>query len=71
MAGITLETAEAKLQFWLDADEKLGKGQSVTLNGDTLTRIDAQAKIEYWDSYCKRLSHRATGSSIGRVVSRG
>jgi hypothetical protein len=71
MAGITLETAEAQLQRWLDADARLAKGESVEFDGHRLKRADTQAKIEYWDGYCKRLSRRQSGSAVGRVSGRG
>lgn len=58
MAGITLETAEAKLQQYLDAEEKILRGQTVVMDGDTLTLADlsaVQQGIKIWDARCQQL----------------
>lgn len=68
MAGIDLQTAEEKLQLWLEADERLASGQAVTFGDRTITRAETQAKIQYWDQWCKRLARRASGGGIGRVT---
>lgn len=72
MAGIDITTAEAKLQSWLDAEEAVASGQSVTFEGRTLTRANLAEigrRIEFWDARCKRLS--MTRNPIGRVTGRG
>jgi ABC-type thiamine transport system ATPase subunit len=69
MAGITLAMAEAKLSAWLDAEEKLTLGQSVSVEGRSLTRADLEhvgQRVAYWDRYCKRLGNRRSG--LQRVV---
>lgn len=65
MAGIDIATATAKLQTWLDAEEKVASGQSVTMEGRSLTRANLSEiakRIDYWDRHCKRLS---SGGSFG------
>ncbi len=66
MAGITLAQAEAKLALWIEADDKLARGQSYTIAGRTLSRIDTQEKIEYWEKKVKRLSRG--GIRTGRII---
>ena len=56
MAGITLANAETQLAYWLDADYKLSLGETVSMQGESVTRADTQAKIEFWDKQVKRLS---------------
>lgn len=50
-ATITLARAQSELAAWLDASTKLAAGQTVSLNGRSLTRADAghvQSMINYW-----------------------
>jgi len=64
MAGIDAATAEAKLALWLDAEEQLTLGQSVSVEGRSLTRADLEhvaQRVAYWDRYCKRLSSTRRG----------
>lgn len=59
MAGITLAQAEAKLQTWLDAEDKVAAGQSYSINGRSLTRADLgeiRNTIDYWEKKVQRLS---------------
>ena len=72
MAGIDLTTATAKLQTWLDAEEKVASGQSVTFEGRTLTRAnlaEIAKRIDFWDQRCKRLSS-AGGLATRRTLYR-
>ena len=69
MAGITLAYAEAQLQLWLEADQKVAAGQSYSIGSHTLTRVDASditRKIDYWNGWVEKLSARARGQS--RIV---
>ena len=57
MAGITKEQAEAKLQTWMEAEEKIASGQGYSI-GDRLTRADlytVRGEIEYWNNKVKEL----------------
>lgn len=59
MAGITLETAEAKLTLWLAADEAVCGGQSYSINNRSLTRADVKEireNIKYWNDWVENLS---------------
>lgn len=70
MAGITLEIAEAKLQQYLDAEQKILLGQETAIDGDrlTLANLEAvQAGIKVWDGRVKELTPASSGGGI-RVV---
>lgn len=59
MAGITLAQAQAKLDKWLDAEDKVAKGQSYSVDGNSMTRADLNAireTIDYWEKKVQRLS---------------
>ena len=58
MAGITKEQAEAKLQTWMEAEEKIASGQGYSIGDRRLTRADlytVRGEIEYWDNKGKEL----------------
>lgn len=58
MAGITKEQAEAKLQTWMEAEEKIASGQGYSIGDRHLTRADlytVRGEIEYWDNKVKEL----------------
>ena len=70
MAGITYAQASAKLSVWLDAEEKIILGQSVSFDGRSLTRADldkVRKSITYWDQRCKELS-RGSRVSVQRAI---
>lgn len=56
MAGITKQQAEAKLMTWMNADERLSKGQSVSISGRSITHAEALKNIEFWDKKVRQLS---------------
>jgi hypothetical protein len=67
MPAISLATAQAKLQLWLDADEALAVSASyefeVSGTRRKLTRADApeiQKRINYWMTMVNRLQARGT-----------
>lgn len=58
MAGITKEQAEAKLQTWMEAEEKIASGQGYSIGDRRLTRADlytVRGEVEYWDNKVKEL----------------
>ena len=58
MAGITKEQAEAKLQTWMEAEEKIASGQGFSIGDRRLTRADlytVRGEIEYWNNKVKEL----------------
>lgn len=66
MAGITLEQAEAKLQTWMEAEEKIARGQGYSIGDRRLTRADlytVRGEIEYWNNKVKELE---TAETTGR-----
>lgn len=79
MAGITLETAEARLTAWLAADQALTvRGvKSYRINTGTtdreITSLDipeVRKQIDYWNGWVQRLS-RASGLRVREVIPRG
>ncbi len=72
MAGITLAQAQAKLDAYLAAEEKILLGQSVAIDGQSLTRADldkVQRGVSLWDQRVKTLSAKASGRCRMRTVS--
>lgn len=71
MAGITLAHAEAQLSAWLAADQALAGGaQSVRVNTGGIDRqvtvadaAEIRNNIDYWNTWCQRLSPRGNGRS--------
>jgi len=66
MAGITLAQAQAKLEAWLDAEEKIAAGQSYSIAGRSLTRADLKVvgeRITYWNNKVQQLT-RGTGIRV-------
>ena len=69
MAGITLEQAEARLQQYLDAEERVLTKQSYNISGRTLTYAnlgEIREGIKLWDDRCRQLALRSRGQR--RVV---
>lgn len=59
MPAISLATAQAQLQAWLDADAAVATGQSYIMHGRSLTRANASEitqKIQYWEQRVNQLS---------------
>jgi hypothetical protein len=67
MSGITLATAQAKLDLWLSAEGSVALGQSVAHEGKALTRANLaqiREQIDYWQAQVQRLSRTRTGIYI-------
>lgn len=68
MAGITQATAEAQLQLWLNALQRIAEdGQSVTIGERSYSEAQlaqVQQQVDYWDEKCKTL---ARGGSRVRI----
>jgi len=72
MSAIPLETAQAKLTLWLDAEAQLVLGQSVTFEGRTLQRAnlaEVRDQISFWEERVNRASRGTGRTSIQRVIS--
>lgn len=70
MAGITLDIAQAKLEQYLAAEQKILLGQETDIDGDrlTLANLEAvQAGIKIWDGRVKELTPAAEGGGIRMV----
>lgn len=64
MAGITLAQAEAQLAAWIAASTAVASGQSYSIAGRSLTRVDAgeiRSTIDYWDGKVRSLTAAASG----------
>lgn len=59
MADITLAQAQAKLQTWLDAEDRIARAQSYTTgDGRTLTRAnlaEVRRELAFWRNEVRRL----------------
>jgi hypothetical protein len=67
MSGITLATAQEKLNLWLSAEGAVALGQSVAHEGKALTRANLaqiREQIDYWQAQVQRLSRTRTGIYI-------
>lgn len=68
MPGITLTQAQAQLDLWMTANSRVATGQSYSIGGRSLSRVDAaeiREQIDYWDAKVKQLS--ASGSGMRRT----
>ncbi len=72
MPGITLQTAEERLELWLAADAAVAAGQSYTITTATgsrsLTRADVaeiRKQVDYWNGWVRQL---ASGTSRTRYA---
>lgn len=66
MTAITATQAQAHLDAWLAADEKVASGQAYTIGNRALTRADAaeiRENITFWDRKVERLA-RAEGTGM-------
>jgi len=64
MAGITLESAQAQLDAYLEASVRVAQKQSYSINGRTLTLADLgdiQKMIEFWEAKVNKLSRNGRG----------
>lgn len=71
MAGITLQTAQAQLDAWLEASLAVAKNQSYQIGDRTLTRVNAEhidRMIDYWSAKVQQLSLRASGRGRARTI---
>lgn len=72
MAGITLAQAQAKLDAYLAAEEKILLGQKVEIDGQALTRANlemVQKGVSLWDARVKQLTGQSSGRGRMRTVS--
>lgn len=76
MAAITLKTAKAHLDAWLDAELACTTNQSYTIGSRTLTRADLseiRETIRYWQGMVTKLENQEKNrgrNGIYRVVPR-
>ncbi len=63
----TKEQCERHLNMWLEAEEKVARGQSYTIGSRTLTRVNANEISKNIEIWADRLE-RASGKSSPRFV---
>lgn len=71
MAGITLETAEKKLQLWLEAQDMIATGQSYRIGSRTMTRAnltEVRNMIAYWNDWVTKLKNAEKSGGRNRVT---
>lgn len=62
---MTVATAQTHLDAWLAADLAVALGQSYTILGRSLSRVDAEtikAQIAYWNGVVEALNAEAAGN---------
>lgn len=70
MSGITLATAQARLDLYLAAEASVLAGQRYEIDGRSLTRAnlaEVQSGINIWNQRVQRLSRRSAGGSVAIV----
>ena len=71
MAGITLAQAEAQLALWIAASTSVAAGQSYSIAGRSLSRVDASEirdQIVFWNNWVVTLTQSASGRGRTRYV---
>ncbi len=69
----TLEEAKQHLNAWLAADIALAASKEYLMNGNRLTRANAdevKERITFWRSEVKRLESGRSGARVVRIVPR-
>jgi len=65
---MTLNDAQNQLNKWLAADTAAAKGQSYSIDGLSLSRVDADQitqKISYWQKQVNSLTQQTNGQTPG------
>ncbi|MDH3438580.1 MAG: DUF6148 family protein [Betaproteobacteria bacterium] len=67
--GVSSEAdAQARLQLWLDAEQRLSVAQTASIGDRQLTRVDLPAvhqAINFWQGQVQRFRARAAGAGAG------
>ena len=72
---MTLAEANEMLQLWIEAEKAVSTGQSYSIGGRSLTRVNMKEIMEaqrYWESEIYRLQNNVNsrGARVLRVVPR-
>jgi len=68
ITGITLEMCQAKLNMYLEAEEKVLLGQAYNIDGKEVTRADLGRilkGIELWEERCRKY---ANPNDVGMTI---
>jgi hypothetical protein len=71
MAGFTSEQAQLQLDAWLAASLAVSQGQSYSIAGRSLTRVNAehiQGMIDYWSRKLNEIKAKTSGRRRTRYV---
>ena len=72
--AITLAQAQAQLSAWLDASLAVSKGQTVQMDGQMLSRVNAEhidKMIAFWDQKVQELTAVAANNApVGRTYAK-
>ncbi len=71
MSGISIETAQAHLDAWIEAELAITNGQSYTIGSKTLNRAslgEIRNQIEYWNNMVAKLTNIAKRKGRNRVM---
>ena len=74
MAGISLAQAESRLAAYLAAEEAVLGGQTVQIDGRSLTLANLaaiQSGINVWDARVKNLTQASAGRGRSRTITPG
>ncbi|WP_212635557.1 DUF6148 family protein [Ralstonia insidiosa] len=67
MAGITLQQAQEQLDAWMAANLAVASGQSYSIGGRSLTRVNAaeiRDQINFWERKVQRLTSGQGGIRV-------
>lgn len=72
---MTLAEAQAMLELWINAEKAVSTGQSYSIGGRSLTRVDMKEIREaqqYWEGQIYKLEHNISsrGARVLRVIPR-
>lgn len=68
------ETCKRHFDMWLSADEAVAKGQSYTIGGRTLTRVNSgeiNRNLELWAGRLRKIQNRSSGPRTFTIIPKG
>ena len=68
------ETCKKHLDMWLSADLAVAKGQSYTIGGRTLTRVNSgeiNRNLELWAGRLRKIQNKSSGPRTFTIIPKG
>ena len=68
------ETCNRHFDMWLSADEAVAKGQSYTIGGRTLTRVNSgeiNRNLELWAGRLRKIQNKSSGPRTFTIIPKG